>query len=417
MKYKSLLKKSTYLAFGFLALLPLIKENINSIFIAIASFLVILNRVKMPSLKNPPLKIWLITSIFWLILIRELISLHPEINLILRYLPFLIFPLLFYYKPNYIDGAFLKKTIYIFQIAIFIKVVLYLILFFKDNSLNTFFYVSNENIPFFRDYVFTHSKIVIHPTYFSAFLLFSFTISLVEISKKISKINKFIHILNILFTLFFIFLLSAKIIILLIPVTILIFLVSTNKKTRIIGVTLFAILCLLVVFSPLKKGLKERFNEVKTEINKPIKGNYYNSTNVRVAILKCSLELVKQMPYLGYGNRIQNELNRCYEKNNDSDFYKINTYNSHNFYLFMLIYGGWLYFFLFLFYMFFLLFKNKKNHLAYLLIIQVLIINLTENFLFRHYGIVLFVYFVSLLTISNDDSKKKINYVSRSDQI
>jgi len=410
---EALLKKLTYIAFGSLAVLPLLEENISSMTIIFTSIMVLINVFKL-KIKKPPKETWILSIVFLIYFFRELFSLHPDFSLIILYLPFVIFPLIFYYKPSYINRVFLKKTLLIFQGAVIIKLVSYLVLFLRDNPVNTIFEVSKENIPYFRDYVFTHSEVVIHPTYFSSFLLISFTLSLVAVFKSKLKISILLNALNIFITLFFILLFNAKIIIVLVPVTIIFFFLSLNKRNRLKGGLFLLLFLLLFFFTPVKKGVIKRFNEIKTEVSKPIEGNYFNSTNIRIAILKCSLELTENLPIFGYGNSLQQKLDKCYESNNNSNFYKISTYNTHNFYLNILLYAGWGGLLLFLVVFFILFKKNKNNQLVLLLLIQVLIINLTENFFSRHYGIVVFSYLISMfIAIYNEEEKQ----VSRSIKI
>ena len=69
----------------------------------------------------------------------------------------------------------------------------------------------------------------------------------------------------------------------------------------------------------------KRFSEITTEIDKPIVGNYHNSTNIRIAIFNCSTQLIKEVSFFGYGDSLQEHLDICYAQNN-SNFYKISTY-------------------------------------------------------------------------------------------
>lgn len=149
-----------------------------------------------------------------------------------------------------------------------------------------------------------------------------------------------------------------------------------------------------------------RFQEIKNEINKPIVGNRYNSTNTRLAIYKCDYLLIKRVPFWGYGSKLQEQLNNCFAENNESEFYKIGVFNTHNYYFNLILYGGYLFLLLFLLYLIFLIKNLKHNYLAIFIFFQFLIINLTENYLSRHYGLVLFCYFTSLFIFFK---KEKIN--------
>ncbi len=150
--------------------------------------------------------------------------------------------------------------------------------------------------------------------------------------------------------------------------------------------------------------IKDRFDEIRTEINKPIVGSYYNSTNTRVAIIKCSTILLKQVPFFGFGDELQKELNDCYGRMNDSQFYKISTFNTHNYYFNLILYGGWLFLIVFLIYIVFVYKNIKYSTLGLFLLMQFLLINLTENYFSRHYGVVLFTYFTSLFIFIKEKS-------------
>jgi O-antigen ligase len=104
--------------------------------------------------------------------------------------------------------------------------------------------------------------------------------------------------------------------------------------------------------------------------------------------------------------QLQQKLNQCFAENNNSDFYKISVFNTHNYYFHLMLYGGILFLLLFLLYVYFV-FKNiKYNVLGVFLFFQFLSINLTENYLSRHYGLVLFCYFTSLFMFFK---KERIN--------
>jgi O-antigen ligase len=151
------------------------------------------------------------------------------------------------------------------------------------------------------------------------------------------------------------------------------------------------------------KVVKDRFYEIKEQMNNPIVGSYYNSSNTRLAIYKCDYLLIKEVPFFGFGNNLQIKLNQCYADNNNSEFYQISVFNTHNYYFNLILYGGWFFLFLFLIYLFFIFERIKKNPLHLFVFIQFLLINLTENYLSRHYGIVLFCYFVVIFVTINKD--------------
>jgi O-antigen ligase len=391
---KKKLENFTKLAFISLATLPLLKPNHNSIIIILCALLTSFYFFNTKTKKRFEFKNLTYLLPFFLFLCYELISKSYNLQTILLNLPYLIFPLLFIYKPNFINNKVRDKSFVVFQISVVIQTLLFFVTFLRKNSLRTLFNISKENIPFFREYVMNNYLFEIHPTYFSSYLLFSITISFFKF-----KESKIFYSLNILFSIFFIFLFSSRIIILLLFVTILSFVIyhfllkGTKSKSLVIVST---IILLTGSFFLKSSFILNRFYEIKNEINKPVVGNYYNSTNTRVAIYKCDIFLTSDLPFWGYGNELQKELNICFAENNNSNFYKINVFNTHNYYYHLILYGGILFLLVFLFY-FYSVFKNiKYSLLAVFLFFQFLSINLTENYLSRHYGLVLFCYFTSL---------------------
>lgn len=396
--------KITTVLYLSLACFPLMKANINSIFIIFCSIFAIYEFVKNKRKVVINSRILILTSVFWVFLLHEVITSDFNSKTILLHLPFLIFPLLFIFKPGYINDKIKEYSLLVFQGSVVVQSLIYLFVFLKKYNLGQVFSINNYNIPLFRTYVFENTPIEIHPTYFSAFLLFSFTISLFFGVKKHTNKYFVFQIINILFTTFFIFVFISKIIIITLVFTIFVFIIRmflNFKRKKIIRIIIpLAIIGTLFYFG--SRGLiKERFNEIRTEINRPLVGDYHNSINIRVAIIKCSFKIVKELPFWGYGQDLQKKLNDCYEMNNDSDFYTLATYNSHNYYLNLILYGGWLFLPLFIFFLIHLIWKENYPILVLAFILQVLIINFTENFFSRQHGIVLFIYFISLFLTPN----------------
>ncbi|WP_258848565.1 O-antigen ligase [Polaribacter sp. WD7] len=236
-----------------------------------------------------------------------------------------------------------------------------------------------------------------HPTYFSSFLLFSITFSLFKF-----KSNIVFNLLNLIISLFFIMLFSSRIILLILLLTLTIYLsvqISKSRKKVIKFFGLFLVITVIFIFNT--DVVKNRFKEVMSQFNKPISGNYYNSTNTRIAIYKCNIQLTKELPFFGYGNALQNKLDDCYAKNYDSIFYKVNIFNTHNYYFYILLYGGWFFLILFLVYFYYIFTTLKNNMMHVVFFFQVLMINLTENYLSRHYGLFLFCFFITIFIYVN----------------
>jgi hypothetical protein len=390
------LEKVTKLSFLGLALLPFLKENVNSILIILCALLTLVYNIQTKEKRKLKFEIWILTLPFWMFFLHELLSQDNNFDRVLIHLPFLIFPLIFAFKPSYINNNLKIKSLFVFQVSVLLQCFIYVIFFLVNNPISKFFYVQN-NIPFFREYVSENYLFEIHPTYFSSFLLVSFTISVFSLIKHKRTIFAFV---NVAIMIFFIFLFSSRMIILTLLFSIIfagIYLILQKGLKQSILILLTGVILLTVLIYPAKDVIGKRFKEIKTEINKPIVGDYYNSTNTRMAILKCSFIVLKEAPFLGYGDKLQEKLNNCYKENNDSNFYLKHTFNTHNYYINLVTYGGWIFLLLFIFYIFYLYKKINNSALGLFLIIQFLIINLTENYFSRHYGIVLFTYLISML--------------------
>lgn len=386
------------LFFLLLAAFPLMLPNFNSITIILCSLFTIINIIKSKEKIFFNKSLFIYTGVFWMFLFYEIFCGDFNIEKVLLHLPFLVLPLLFYYKPSNLTSNILEKSIIIFQISVLLQCIIYLYIFLSSNNISQIFFIDNYNIPFFRTFVYENSLIPIHPTYFSAFLLVSFTFSLFFNYNLIKKV-KLYSLLNILITTFFIFAFISKIIFLTFILTTLIYLVYRliKKRKKYFKIFTLSFLALITSIAFSFNGLiKERFNEIKTEINRPLKGDYHNSINIRVAIIKCSLKLLDKAPVFGYGNDLQKELNGCFSNNYDSNFHQLHTYNTHNYYFNLLLFGGFFFLLLFLCFISFLLIKFKTSILYVMFVVQILLINFTENFFSRHYGIVLFMYFISL---------------------
>ena len=398
-----IVSKITVVLYLALAIFPLLKANLNSGIIIFCSVFAIYDFVKNKKKVVFNFKIIVTTLMFWIFLFHEMITLEFNFSTILFHLPFLVLPLLFIFKPDYINKKTKKYSLLIFQSSVIIQIIIYLIVFLRKHSLSQIFNINNYNIPLFRTYVFENTQIDIHPTYFSAFLLSSFTISLFQGVKSKKKECLIFHLINILFTSFFIFVFISKIIIVLLTITIFVFIIIEFKKKKKF-IRTFSLIIILggLSFFGFQNLLKKRFNEIRTEINRPLVGDYHNSINIRIAIIKCSLDLLKDLPFLGYGNNLQNELNNCYKKNNNSNFYLLAIYNTHNYYINLILYGGYFFFLIFVYYIFNLLFRQNYPLFIVIFILQILLINLTENFFSRQHGLVLFIYFISLFLIPNN---------------
>ena len=180
---------------------------------------------------------------------------------------------------------------------------------------------------------------------------------------------------------------------------------SSNRKSLLmklgIGAIVSAITIILLV-KPINKRVIEVLNP-KTYAEK----NETNSTNNRIQIYKCAVELIKEKPILGYGiGRDRKELYDCYKEN----LYYLyeNKFNTHNQYLsIMLRFGflGFVVFSFFLYYNFRIAIRLQSTTLLSILIFYTINF-LFENVMERQNGIILFAFLINYYAfmISEGDS-------------
>ena len=407
-----MLNKITKGCFILLATIPLLKENFNSIIIILCVLFTLISFFTKKEKVMPKKSTFLLMTPFFMFLIYEIFSGSMNDKTISKCLPFLIFPIIYDIGSSNlaIDKDLRRKTLFAFQISTLLQSIIYVVFFLIHNPINKFF-ASDNNIPFFREYVAGHYWFNIHPTYFSSFLLTSFTISLIALFYN--KEKKLFNVINSFLMVFFILLFASRMIFILMLLTFLgvlgLIVLKANRKQKTIIVSSSVAIGLLLIY-PCQKMLGKRLKEITTEINKPVSGEYYNSTNTRVVIFQCTYSLLKKVPFFGYGDSLQKELDTCYKDNYpNSVFYKKQQFNTHNYYLHLIGYGGWLFFVVFMIFLFYIFKRLKCSILGLILLLQILIINLTENYFSRHYGIVLFCLITSLLIFTEVEKKKNID--------
>jgi O-antigen ligase len=176
----------------------------------------------------------------------------------------------------------------------------------------------------------------------------------------------------------------------------------SNKKKSLILLLLATGFSSLIYFTP---SAKIRFTEIINEYNRPLVGLYTSSTSIRLAILNCSINLASDNYLVGMGfDNIQNELNTCYQLNYDSDFYLENNYNTHNYFLYILIGSGVIGLLLFLYSLGYIikLAIESNNLLFFILLLNVFIVCCVENFLYRVQGLLFFYWFLCVFVLKSN---------------
>ncbi|KGO95451.1 O-antigen ligase family protein [Flavobacterium enshiense] len=372
---------------------PLFKESLSTFFFILLSVAALIY-VLLTKKHSLILKDAIYLSIpFWIILIRCILDfssandLGPAKNALF----FLLFPIIFSLLPQ---KAFTKEKLNFYlnilkNVCALISIA-YIILFLYYYDFEDFFRYT-YNIPKFRDFVYNETPFFkIHPTYFTSFVFLCCAFSLDNILKR----KKYFEILYILVFIAITLMLLVKINILLLFILIsatLLFRTSLNLKQKIALFAGFtALISTMIIVVP---GIKGRFTEIIESYNRPPSGLAYDSTNIRVAIVGCSMELVKENYIEGLGfSHLGPALEECFSRNYETDFYVGKNYLTHNYFLYILISSGIIGFVFFLYFVYRVI-RYVLHINCFILSVSmanIFILNLTEDFFYRQYGLFFF---------------------------
>jgi O-antigen ligase len=358
---------------------------------------------------NPDIKSFIITSIPFGLYIIGLIYTN-DINYALKVLetglPLVVFPFAYFiilgerykFKNSEINKLL---NLFVFSSSLLILLTIsYLIITgtWKDFFNNEIFLkaiqnqginkirIAIEKAPFFGE----------HPTYFALFCSSSFLISLFRILND----KKRIFIISLLIGLIGIIVSGAKIAIISVLITaIVLVIIKIKKRENIFFITLLLLIITGILIAKVPV-LKNRFNEIVITKFEPPAGVKYNSINVRVAIVQCTFNTFKKSPIFGHGTGgPKTEMIDCYKHFNTDIFARHNYYfNSHNQYFSFAISFGILGILIFLYWIGWYVKKAiEYNDILFLvLMINFLLMFLTENLLERQTGNVLFSFLIPL---------------------
>lgn len=168
---------------------------------------------------------------------------------------------------------------------------------------------------------------------------------------------------------------------------------STSKKRIIIYVVSFIVLFSVVIsFNDyIQKRLFYDFQSI--EVNKD--ATDWNSIEIRLAIWRCNLAIVKDNPIFGIGfhDEVRDD---CYKKYSFYEHYGV-AFNAHNQFLEFYVLGGVVLFILFLFFLYYpvKISLERRNGLFIILMALILLHFQTECLLSRVKGVFFISYFVS----------------------
>lgn len=359
---------------------------------------------------NPDVKNFIITSIpfgLYIVGLTYTNDIHYAFKVLETGLPLIIFPFIYFiilgerYKFKNSEINKLLNLLVFSSSLLIIITILYLIITgtWKDFFNNEIFLkaiqnkgvntirIAIEKTPFFGE----------HPTYFALFGSVTVIISLFRILND----KNLIFIISLIIGLIGIIVSGAKMVIIsFVMITIILIIFKIKSKQNVFLILLFIIVSsgFILTQTPL---LKNRFNEILVTKFEPPQGINYNSTNVRIAIIQCTFDTFKKSPIFGHGTGgSKAEMTNCYRQYDTDIFARHNYYyNSHNQYFSFAISFGLLGFLIFLFWIGWYVKKAIKYHDILFLVIMInfIIIFLTENLLERQTGNILFSFLIPLL--------------------
>jgi len=386
-----------YIGLIILAFFPIYPFFLLSVAIFIFVLLSIYSRFKYKNQRQNRSSILIFAHVFFylLLIIRLLFlgQLEEGFNYLQPSLSLIVFPIVWYFSNTTLSKKERNNIFKYFTLSSFI-LGLYILGFSVYNSikLKQEFTIVGENIK----YLDIHSNYV--SLYFLAAIIF-----LVLGMKENNTNRKIMGILLIGFFLFLIFYLSSRIV--LITLFIVLFLdlfkrvkISFFKKGIIVLIGITLVLGSIFFMKPLQKKVKETFST--EEFTLPDK-KFPTSLQIRLGVYSCTLPIIEDNWLLGAGViNFEEGINNCYSKFKNYD--KI-RYNSHNYYLFLLGSSGifCLLSFVLLLYLHVKRALINKDFFYLYFIISIMITLLTENFLSRVYGVIFFLFFLTVFVKSN----------------
>lgn len=317
------------------------------------------------------------------------------------FLSFLIFPLLFFgldksfYSIRNLES--LKKF--------FIAGVLVSTLYSYGHSV--WMYIqSGEKAWFYYEKI---AETIKHPTYFSMYIAFAISILLNDIKKtdKFLNFSSFIYIIILLWFTLFIILLSSKAGLISLVLVLLIFGIKAVffDETKVFHLfkTLF-VFGAMIGFYYLFPTLSTRMNVAGNALNKNDQqlknelNTQHDGSNVRIAIWKVSMNLIKQKSVFGYGSGDVKDVLETECRKTGFSYGADRHFNCHNQFLQTTIAIGLIGLFALLYFLLMPLYRALKtrNFLMIALLVIVIENSLFESILERQYGIVFSVFFICL---------------------
>ncbi len=373
---------------------PLFKENVSSFFFILLAANTVCYSITTKNYKDFNFKRALLLSIpFWIIVVSSVLrgSLIDNFKDINHAFFFLLFPLIFGLIPTvYFTNKRILLYVSILKNACIIVCFGFIITYFFYHSFEEFFQVT-YNVSSFRNFVYFEIPFFkIHPTYFTAIMIFCIANSFENVIKD-KKWHEFAYI-AVFIILTFLLLVKINMLFIIIFVPAMIFFRS-NLASKIKVLATVVVSGIMALFIALAPGIKNRFLEFYDSIGKPPVGLAHDSTNIRVAILNCSTEIAKEHYLFGVDFvNLPSVLHSCFEANYDSEFYKDHYYLTHNYFAYIFLSTGILGLLLLLFYTYNVIVILRKINLfiVYVMAVNVFLICFTEDYFYRQFGLFYF---------------------------
>ena len=367
--------------------------------------------VKKQDFKNILTKpVVILISLYLLNLVAILYSTDKQegIDLAIRQLGLLLFPVLF--ALSHLDFAkYRKQLICVFGFSCSITVLyLYfdalLTIFSFQLPLSSLFTVNFMNHNF-------SLPVGIHATYLSIYIAFSIIAFLWLLLNGQPVRQKWVYILAALILFAGLIQLSSRaaFIAFLIVVNGVfpLFLFKGRKRVQFFITTAVISVAVLVLIYSVDSFKTRYVSELKTDLTDKVK--IIENTEPRLARWEAILELIKQSPFIGYGNGAETVLLKEKYFNKGLYISYLNEFNTHNQYLGVLLKTGMIGLLLLLFILYFGYATAVRNRdlllLSFMIIITV--VSLSENILDLNKGIFFYGFFFSLLLLQRKDEIKE----------
>ncbi|MFD2724784.1 O-antigen ligase family protein [Hyunsoonleella rubra] len=234
-----------------------------------------------------------------------------------------------------------------------------------------------------------------HPSFFAMYSLLSFFIALEFLLSSNNYIKKACLALLMLIFIGIILTLEARLVLLVFPVSLFIYIVVSTKKFIVGIVFLFSSIVIGTIYFVYHPARFHNIRILKLSAD----------SGIRWKIYKSALSVIAEAPILGVGSGdLQVELNKEYNKNS---YDRVFNYNCHNQFLEEWARGGVLSLVLPLF-LFVLMLKKAKNKdcpISFVFIFSTFVFFLVESVLNRQQGITYFIFFSALFYFQDEDAR------------